>query len=48
MIKLKAYMRLKNINVLNRDITEASIQKLGKFDYIFSFSVFKHIYPEEG
>jgi hypothetical protein len=48
MIKLKSYMRLRNINVLNRDITEPSIQELGEFDYIFSCSVLEHIYPERG
>lgn len=38
----------KNIQVLKGDITqEEDLRKLGKFDYIFSCSVFEHIYPEE-
>jgi len=49
-LSLKAKcLGLRNISIKSANITDFdSIQNLGKFDYIFSCSVFEHIYPEDG
>ena len=40
---------LKNLDVRYADITDLfTISNIGQFDYIFSCSVFEHIYPENG
>jgi SAM-dependent methyltransferase len=40
---------IRNIVCQHGDITDSNtLQNLGKFDYIFSCSVFEHIHPEDG
>jgi 2-polyprenyl-3-methyl-5-hydroxy-6-metoxy-1,4-benzoquinol methylase len=50
MLKIKSLLLLGNLSTNNVDITNRDdLNKLNdKFDYIFSSSVFEHIYPEEG
>lgn len=44
-----AQLELKNLSITHADITDATtLKSLGKFDVIFSCSVFEHIYPEFG
>jgi hypothetical protein len=45
----KALLNIRNIKIVQADITGEDIHKsLSKFDFLFSCSVFEHIYPEEG
>ncbi len=45
----KTILRIKNILIKYGDITDAGYcGQLGQYDYIFSCSVFEHIYPEYG
>lgn len=42
-------LKIKNIVTLKENIQNTDLQQIiGKFDYIFSSSVFEHIYPENG
>jgi len=42
-------LKLKNIKTIQEDIKNQDLKnKIGSFDYIFSSSVFEHIYPENG
>jgi SAM-dependent methyltransferase len=50
MQKIKSYLSLENISTIKIDITDKNdLKKLANnFDFIFSASVFEHIYPEDG